>query len=1028
MRHLLHIIFPLAAFLASIITASAQFYVTGDDPGRLRWNSISTGNYRIIYPRGCDSLAKVYALKLETFRIPVSRTTGYLHEGKGKNLMPVMLHTYNTANGSVAYAPKRMDLFTVPSADAPEPMPWSTMLSVHESRHVTQMQFGMTKALRPFNWFFGEMFNILASLVYPGISMMEGDAVIAETAFTKSGRGRSADFLNYYRIAFDNGDFRTWDQWRFVSQKYYAPNYYSLGYMTLGGFRMVYDCPEFMSEVYHLAARRPYNLAALYTTTKKLTGKKFNSAFREVCDTLHSIWTRDAVERAPFIHSEAVSAEPRLYTDYKGNMVIGDKLYSVKSGHMNVPELVTIDSSGKEKRVTRMSSSAGRMQWSQKRGIIYWSESAPDERWTMETGSKIRYADVATRRHARKKSITSRKDGIYCNPYPSDDDRNMAAVRYRQDGRNSVVILGMDGETIEEHYAPDSLQTVEPAWCGGDLYVTAISEGGYGIYRINSEGDFENILPPAPVMIKDLGTEGDSLMFTSDRTGVNEMYLLDPRSGAAVQKTCTRYGASDFNYSSDGKFLYYSSPTMKGMRIFRTPTDSLADKPADFTVLHKYAIAEAVTAQERKIALERGYDSPVTAPENIHISEPERYSKAGHMFNLHSWAPFYVNVDKIMNMSFDRTYEAVSLGAAGIMQNRLATAVGEFGYSAHKDPYDRSRWRHSAHARLTYSGFYPVLEAEVNINDRAARQSNVKVVRTDGGSNIGILSSAMDTPYVEGKFSAYIPFRFSSGGWYSGVIPKVSYRLGNDRFSNSVTVLSSEGSGLDRYPFGPSFVSAKEGRNVISNSISGSVRAYTMLGTSNSAVYPRWGAGIEAGVSCRLESRKFISPAGYAYVYGYVPGIIRTQGLRLTVMHQQKLDRNLPFSLTAVNALPRGSLADNTELLGWLSMYNPSITKLTADYAIPIYIGELAIGGSMFSIKRLTVSPHADFTFSGEYCLMSFGADAVLDLHSILTLEWPVSIGITYSYAAGASFGRIMKESGIECGRHFVGPVFNVSF
>lgn len=59
------------------------------------------------------------------------------------------------------------------------------------------------------------------------------------------------------------------------------------------------------------------------------------------------------------------------------------------------------------------------------------------------------------------------------------------------------------------------------------------------------------------------------------------------------------------------------------------------------------------------------------------------------------------------------------------------------------------------------------------------------------------------------------------------------------------------------------------------------------------------------------------------------------------------------------------------------------MTKLTVDYAIPIYIGELSIGGSFFSIKRLTVSPHADFTFAGKDCLMSFGADAVLDLHSI---------------------------------------------
>ena len=173
-----------------------------------------------------------------------------------------MLHAWNTSNGSVAWAPKRMDLFSIPSAYNPEPIPWEKMLAVHESRHVTQMQFGMTKAMKPFNWFFGEMFNVLVAVTYPGISTMEGDAVITETAYTNSGRGRTSDFLNYYRVAFDSGVRRDWVQWRFASQRNYAPNYYSLGYLTIGGIRHFYNCPDYMSQAYHLAARRPYRFGA----------------------------------------------------------------------------------------------------------------------------------------------------------------------------------------------------------------------------------------------------------------------------------------------------------------------------------------------------------------------------------------------------------------------------------------------------------------------------------------------------------------------------------------------------------------------------------------------------------------------------------------------------------------------------------------------------------------------------------------------------------------------------------------------
>ena len=237
-----HIFSTLTLSLLLPISLGAQFYVTGDDPGRAKWYTIDTDNFSIIYPEGTDSLARSYGYKLEKYRLPVSRSTGYLNKGR----MPVVLHAYNGANGSVAWAPQRMDMFTIPTAYNPEPLPWSTMLSVHEGRHVTQMQFGMTESHRPISFAFGEMWNILASVVYPGMANIEGDAVVAETALTKSGRGRTADFLNYYHVAFDNGDFRSWAQWRYSSQRRYTPTYYALGYMHEGGMRYFYDYPSYM--------------------------------------------------------------------------------------------------------------------------------------------------------------------------------------------------------------------------------------------------------------------------------------------------------------------------------------------------------------------------------------------------------------------------------------------------------------------------------------------------------------------------------------------------------------------------------------------------------------------------------------------------------------------------------------------------------------------------------------------------------------------------------------------------------------
>lgn len=1011
------IIFLILTILPQL--ASAQFYVTGDDPGKARWYSIETDNFKIIYPEKTDSLARVYAKKLEKYRIPVSRTAGYLFSGYK---MPVVIHAYNAANGSVAWAPKRMDLFTIPSAYDPEPMPWTTMLSVHESRHVAQMQFGMTDALKPGNWFFGQMFNILVSLVYPEISRMEGDAVIIETALTPSGRGRTANFLNYYWVAFDQGDFRSWIKWRFPSQKHYGPDYYSLGYLTLGGMRYLYDCTDYMSEGYHRSAKKPYNLFTFDKLAREVSGRRQPEMFGEIYDTLYTLWRASAEARKPYICSEPVTKTGKWYTDYTGTIMTGDDIYTIRQGHVETPAIVRIGSDGKEEMITRLPYHTSSLQWSEALRSLYWSETQTDERWSLETKSVIRYM-----KDGKKHKVKSEK--LLHNPAPTSEGGYIMTTRYEIDGKSYIDILdGAEGRTIRTFTAPDTLQVVETAAAGGHIYASSISENGYGIYRVGNDGEWEIVLGPKPLMIKDFKAYGDELIFTSDRTGVNEMYQLDPVSGIVRQRTSLRYGASDFQYSPDGKHLYYSSQTLGGIRLFRTPVDSLLDKTVDFSDLHKYPIAEKVTQQEMAYA---AYEVP--EPTSVNISEPERYRKVPHMIGLHSWAPVYVNVDRIMNMSFDHIWQAASLGATGIFQNKLSTAVGEFGYSAHKDPYNPEIWRNSGHARITYSGLYPVLEAKVNINDRAARQYNVYAYEMEKDSYMMEISSReLASPYIEGIFSAYIPFNLSSGGWYRGFIPKVTYSVSNDMFNTSAAIFGMEthyqlqDDGELKELKNPSFKEIVPGRNTFRHSLSGSLRGYASLATPNSAVYPKWGIGAEIGASAGLESMKYLSPIGYFYTYGYVPGILPEHGIRLTGLVQKKLN-DAPFGQSATNFLPRG-LSSNYQLLSWISTRSNAAGKVTAEYAVPVYIGDLSVGGSFFAVKRLIVAPHFDYSFTNVGGLWSAGTELILDLNSILTLGWPCSFGLSASCNGGPAFQTLSETSGIEMRRWKFTPTFNVTF
>ncbi len=256
---------------------------------------------------------------------------------------------------------------------------------------------------------------------------------------------------------------------------------------------------------------------------------------------------------------------------------------------------------------------------------------------------------------------TLKNKALLYNPTYNGD--RTSAVRYYPDGHSSLDLTSSaDGSTLESYDAPDSLQLVETAWIGDDIYATAISENGYGIYKFEINNNaWSRVLAPQPVMVKDFSTYDNELIFTCDRTGVNELYHFNPLTGELRQKTSTRYGAEDYKYSTDGKQLYYSSQTIMGKHLFRSSSDSLLDRKVRFDSLYKYPIAEKMALQEKEVAAEHGYSDAVTLKqEDIILKKPERYRKLPNMLKMHTWFPAYVSVDNIMNdLSFDPLWQTL---------------------------------------------------------------------------------------------------------------------------------------------------------------------------------------------------------------------------------------------------------------------------------------------------------------------------------------------------------------------------------
>lgn len=985
----------LLALLLAALPLKAQFYMAGDDPGHLRWFTIQTPHYQLIYPEGADSLARTYGRLLEQFRVPVGRSYGFIPgEGQSRK-MPVVLHAYNPySNGSVGWAPQRFDLYTQPDAYNTIPSPWPIQLASHEPRHQAQLQKPGIRFLRRLT---GDAWNPIAYQIFVGHALGEGDAVTVETGFGLGTRARTADFLNFYRVALDQGEHRSWFRWRYGSYRRITPDHYALGYLTVAGSRYLTGDPLIMKETAENARRRPYLLSANFrhSLKEKRQGVRFNETFCEILDSVNAHWQANTAARAPFLEMERITPRESFPVNYSSVQAGPDgTLYALRSGPVRTPELIAIRG-GKTVRIRHFQSTETSLYLDPVRNRLYWTEKRQDPRWKLGGSSVVVYYDLNT---DKTKDLAA--GHYYYNARPSKDGKQLVAAEYLPSGENCVVFLCADnGQQLRRIRVPDGIQPTEFGWWGEEVFLAGISAQGAGIYRIGANGDWEQVLQPSIQKVVKMGSGENFVDWVSDRTGVNEYYRYYPGEGRLLQMTSTRYGATDPSY--DGEYLYCASQTLEGMLLFRTPLQALQPREVTFTDTHTYFLADTIASQEQALGASVQLESAVP------MSRPVRYRKILHPLRLHTWLPLYVNYDAVTEGSMDLSYKTAALGLSGYFQNTLGTVSGMVGYSLHPSPDNANNWRNAVHAKLLYTGLYPVFEASFDLGDRSARQYLVK--RYDNGNSMRQTTTfqTMSGPLFEASLRAYVPLSVRRHGVNYGFVPQLKYTLSNNWMATEPVLLSAPEryfKGLSTYYLLKSFGG---GGNVPMQRLSVSVRGYAMLSKASRQVYPRLGIGAEAGVNLRPGQTALFTPNIYGYCYGYLPGLFRPQGLKLTgIVQQQIRPQGLVFGELAVQTLPRGFDSAAGSLL---AQEHPLQWKVTADYAIPFSFGDISIPGVAY-ITHFVLTPHGDFTSLGaSNNLWSLGADLTAEL-SKLILPYSSSLGLSFSYLGGSWYPSTQQE------------------
>ena len=980
----------LLLLLAVPFGLRAQFYSPGTDPGRLRWYSIDSPYYRIIYPEGADSLARNYLRLMEQFREPIGRSIRYTPQSaRWKERFPIVLHTHHlTTNGSVAYAPIRMDFYTTPESYGPNPASWDIELASHEPRHQAQLEklesAGLFKGL---SYAMGQGAAPLGWMLYAASVRGEGDAVAVETGLARGTRARTADFLNYMQVAFDQGDWRNLTRWSKGSYKNYTPDYYKAGYMLMAGMRYLYSDPYFTAEGIEKALKNPL-LIAPYNFSKvirQLSGKFPDKAFVDIMHAFNDVWQADAAARAPFIPlGEPVTPADAFPLNYSSPVWADGTLYALREGYLQTSELVSIKD-GRIRKERTFSSQASHLAYDPVLGRIYWSEIIPHLRWSLDGTSAIRYLDLKTGR-TRDLAPGHR----YFNPSPSPDGTRVAAVEYAVTGESYLVVLSArDGSVTLRQRAPEGIQLTESAWMGEDLYLMGLSREGFGLYKATPS--WETILAPTHQKVVNLCSAEEALEWVSDRTGVNERYRFFPAQGKLLQLTSTRYGATDFREVGDT--LYCISQTLDGKLLFSVPTASQKPREVRYEDLHSYTIEDAITEQELSLGPAPDFS------EEVPLSAPKRYYKLQHPLQLHTWLPLYADADAIMNGSFEFSYQTVSPGVTGFFQNTLGTFSGQLGAAIHPDPDKDEGWRGAFHAMASYNGRYPVFEVKLDVGDRRARQYNyTELYRGDKMARL-FTSSLRDKPLFTGSFRAYVPLASRKGGILYGFIPQAKYSFSNNVYSLA-PVRYEAYSAVDDFISLLQFKGADAPQNVFMHQLGVSARGYVMLPTARSRTYPRWGIGLEGGVSLRPLTLRHFRPVVYGYTYAYLPGLWRTQGLKVTGTLQHQLGDAL-FGDLSVGVLPRGFKASANS---YIANHYRTQWRVTADYAIPIYVGDLAVPALGY-IRNFLLTPHGDFTGLGKNeFLWSAGADLVANMGELLFLSTNINLGVSFSWLGGSVY------------------------
>lgn len=571
------VVFLLAASLLTARTASAA----SSDPS-LKWHTAQTDHFVVYWYDGEEIIAKRILEICEPVRARVTKAVDYVPKGKTH---VVLTDVTDSANGFAITIPyNSIHLFiTGPtegsSLDSYDD--WLTMLLTHEFTHICHIG-----KIGGVPWVMRGLFGTVVSPdeIEPRW-IIEGYATYQETQLTAAGRGRStfADML-LRNAALENrwpsidrlgGETEEWPSG-------YLP--YIFGVEFLEHLKNTYG-EEKVTAFTHATSREPFPFYPFYPrinhSAKKAFGKSFYKLWKE--------WKQDATEQytnekanleangltpiEQLTHFGGTTIAPRISPD--GKKIV----YAAANGRENA-SIRTMDIDGKHDKVLISKFFADGFAWSpdgkhiafgsqkQWKDYYYWNDIYT---WSIDDSVLTRMT-----RGARARTPDYKPDGTELLFVVNDVSNNDLAslkvdqtVRWLTDNRDWT-------QYSTPRWRPDGKAVAISAWYpGGYRDVAIVGTSGQMITRVTAD----RFLDRDPSWTPD----GKYLLFSSDRSGIPNLYAFDPGTSQYFQVTSVLGGAFQPSVSSDSKWIVFQGYTSRGYDVFRTKFDPSTWKEIGWT-------------------------------------------------------------------------------------------------------------------------------------------------------------------------------------------------------------------------------------------------------------------------------------------------------------------------------------------------------------------------------------------------------------------------------------------------------------